>query len=90
VGTDTLSFHDALRHVLRQDPDVIMLGEIRDRQTMETVLKAADTGHLVLSTLHTTDATQTISRIISFFPPHQHHEVRGCWPTRCGRSSRCG
>jgi twitching motility protein PilT len=76
VGSDTLSFHDALRHVLRQDPDVIMLGEIRDRPSMETVLKAADTGHMVLSTLHTTDATQTINRIISFFPPHQHAEIR--------------
>ncbi len=77
VGSDTHSFHDALRHVLRQDPDVIMLGEIRDRPSMETVLKAADTGHLVLSTLHTTDAAQTIGRIISFFPPHQHQEIRG-------------
>ena len=76
VGADTLSFHDALRHVLRQDPDVIMLGEIRDRPSMETVLKAADTGHMVLSTLHTTDAAQTINRIISFFPPHQHQEIR--------------
>jgi twitching motility protein PilT len=77
VGADTHSFHDALRHVLRQDPDVIMLGEIRDRPSMETVLKAADTGHLVLSTLHTADAAQTIGRIISFFPPHQHQEIRG-------------
>jgi twitching motility protein PilT len=77
VGSDTHSFHDALRHVLRQDPDVIMLGEIRDRPSMETVLKAADTGHLVVSTLHTTDAAQTIGRIISFFPPHQHLEIRG-------------
>jgi twitching motility protein PilT len=76
VGADTLSFHDALRHVLRQDPDVIMLGEIRDRPSMETVLKAADTGHMVRSTLHTTDAAQTINRIISFFPPHQHAEIR--------------
>ncbi|HEX7241912.1 MAG TPA: type IV pilus twitching motility protein PilT [Longimicrobiaceae bacterium] len=76
VGTDTHSFHDALRYVLRQDPDVILLGEIRDRTSMETVLKAADTGHLVLSTLHTTDAAQTIGRIISFFPPHQHAEIR--------------
>jgi twitching motility protein PilT len=76
VGMDTLSFHEALRHVLRQDPDVIMLGEIRDRETMETCLKAADTGHLVLSTLHTTDASQTIGRIISFFPPHQQDEIR--------------
>jgi twitching motility protein PilT len=76
VGADTLSFHDALRHVLRQDPDVIMLGEIRVRPSMETVLKASDTGHMVMSTLHTTDATQTINRIISFFPPHQHQEIR--------------
>jgi twitching motility protein PilT len=76
VGTDTASFHDALRHVLRQDPDVIMLGEIRDRTSMATVLQAADTGHLVMSTLHTTDAAQTISRVISFFPPHQHAEIR--------------
>jgi twitching motility protein PilT len=76
VGSDTHSFHDALRHVLRQDPDVIMLGEIRDRPSMETVLKAADTGHMVMSTLHTTDAAQTIGRIISFFPPHQHAEIR--------------
>lgn len=77
VGADTLSFHEALRHVLRQDPDVIMLGEIRDQESMETVLKAAHTGHTVLSTLHTTDAAQTIGRIISFFPPHQQDEVRG-------------
>lgn len=81
VGTDTHSFHDALRHVLRQDPDVIMLGEIRDRASMETALKAADTGHLVLSTMHTTDAAQTIGRAISFFPPHQHAEVRGMLAT---------
>jgi twitching motility protein PilT len=76
VGNDTLSFHEALRHVLRQDPDVVMLGEIRDRESMETVLKAANTGHLVLSTLHTTDVAQTVSRIVSFFPPHQHGEIR--------------
>jgi twitching motility protein PilT len=76
VGTDTLSFHAALRHVLRQDPDVIMLGEVRDQESMETVLKAANTGHLVMSTLHTTDASQTISRVVSFFPPHEHAEVR--------------
>lgn len=76
VGTDTASFHEALRHILRQDPDVIMIGEIRDRETMEIALTAADTGHLVLSTLHTIDATQTVNRIISFFEPHQHQEVR--------------
>jgi twitching motility protein PilT len=76
VGTDTISFHEALRHILRQDPDVIMIGEIRDRETMEIALTAADTGHLVLSTLHTIDATQTVNRIISFFEPHQHQEIR--------------
>jgi twitching motility protein PilT len=76
VGSDTASFHDALRHILRQDPNVIMVGEIRDAETMEIALKAADTGHLVLSTLHTVDAPQTINRIISFFPPHHHQEIR--------------
>jgi twitching motility protein PilT len=76
VGSDTLSFAGALRHVLRQDPDVILIGEIRDLDTMDTALKAADTGHLVLSTIHTTDATQTISRVLSFYPPHQQHEIR--------------
>lgn len=76
VGTDTLSFETALRHVLRQDPDVILIGEIRDKVTLDTAMKAADTGHLVFSTLHTTDATQTINRVISFFPPHEHDAVR--------------
>src|ERR687893_1175866 len=76
VGNDTLSFAMALRHVLRQDPDVILVGEIRDVETLDTALKAADTGHLVFSTLHTTDATQTVQRILSFYPPHQHQEVR--------------
>jgi twitching motility protein PilT len=76
VGSDTLSFSDALRHVLRQDPDVILIGEVRDLETMDTALKAADTGHLVLATIHTTDATQTISRVLSFYPPHQHAEIR--------------
>ncbi|MBN2071361.1 MAG: type IV pilus twitching motility protein PilT [Candidatus Krumholzibacteriota bacterium] len=76
IGTDTTSFHEALRHILRQDPDVILVGEIRDALTMEIALMAADTGHLVFSTLHTIDATQTINRVISFFPPHQHQEIR--------------
>src|SRR5579872_4684191 len=76
VGTDTRSFAQALRRVLRQDPDVILLGEIRDLDTLDTALKAADTGHLVFSTLHTTDATQTINRVLSFYPPHQQGEVR--------------
>jgi twitching motility protein PilT len=76
VGIDTGSFGQALRRVLRQDPDVILIGEIRDLDTLDTALKAADTGHLVFSTLHTTDATQTINRILSFYPPHQQNEVR--------------
>ena len=76
IGADTLSFHNALRHVLRQNPDVILVGEISDMETMDTAIKAADTCHLVFSTLHTTDATQTINRVISFYPPHQHEEVR--------------
>jgi twitching motility protein PilT len=76
VGTDTGSFAQALRRVLRQDPDVILIGEIRDLDTLDTALKAASTGHLVFSTLHTTDATQTINRILSFYPPHQQSEVR--------------
>lgn len=76
VGMDTVSFSVALKHVMRQDPDVILIGEIRDRETMDTALKAADTGHLVLSTLHTLNATETINRIISFYPPHQHEHIR--------------
>jgi twitching motility protein PilT len=76
VGEDTQSYSTALRHVLRQDPDVILLGEIRDRESMEIALQASDTGHLVFSTLHTADTTQSIGRIISFFPPHQHQEIR--------------
>ena len=76
VGTDTATFGQALRRVLRQDPDVILIGEIRDLETLDTALKAADTGHLVFSTLHTTDATNTINRVLSFYPPHQQAEVR--------------
>jgi twitching motility protein PilT len=76
VGTDTATFAQALRRVLRQDPDVILIGEIRDLETLDTALKAADTGHLVFSTLHTTDTTQTINRVLSFYPPHQQAEVR--------------
>jgi len=76
MGTDTASFSQALRRVLRQDPDVIMIGEIRDLETLDVALKAAGTGHLVFSTLHTTDATLTINRILSFYPPHQQNEVR--------------
>ncbi|HVS59097.1 MAG TPA: PilT/PilU family type 4a pilus ATPase, partial [Gemmatimonadaceae bacterium] len=76
VGTDTNSFSQALRRVLRQDPDILLVGEIRDIDTLDTALKAAETGHLVFSTLHTTDATQTINRVLSFYPPHQQTEVR--------------
>ncbi|MBI5026953.1 MAG: type IV pilus twitching motility protein PilT [Nitrospirae bacterium] len=76
VGSDTESFSRALRQALRQDPDVILVGEMRDFETIQTALTAAETGHLVLSTLHTVDATETINRIISVFPPYQHKQVR--------------
>jgi twitching motility protein PilT len=76
VSVDTRSFAHALRSALRQDPDVILLGEMRDYETIETALLAAETGHLVFSTLHTLDATETINRIISVFPPHQQKQVR--------------
>lgn len=76
LGTDTDSFPSALRYILRQDPDVILIGEIRDQETMDVALKAADTGHLVLSTLHTMNATETINRIISFYPTHQQQHIR--------------
>ncbi|HEY0344752.1 MAG TPA: ATPase, T2SS/T4P/T4SS family, partial [Solirubrobacteraceae bacterium] len=76
VGQDTLSFKRALRRVLRQDPDVILIGEMRDEETVHTALSAAETGHLVLSTVHTVDAGETVNRIIDFFPPHMHQQVR--------------
>ena len=76
VSTDTRSFAHAMRSVLRQDPDVILVGEMRDQETVETALLAAETGHLVMSTLHTMDATETINRIIAVFPPHQQKQVR--------------
>ena len=76
VGGDTESFVTALRHALRQDPDVILVGEIRDLETMSIALTAADTGHLVLTTLHTLNSVETVNRIISFFPPHQHQQIR--------------
>jgi twitching motility protein PilT len=76
IGTDTASFGSALRRVLRQDPDIVLIGEIRDLETLSIALKAADTGHLVLSTLHTTDCTQTINRVLSFYPPHEQADVR--------------
>lgn len=76
VGTDTVSFSQALRRVLRQDPDIIMIGEIRDLETLEIALKAADTGHMVFSTLHTMDAAQTINRVLSFYPPNEQADIR--------------
>ncbi|HSB32337.1 MAG TPA: type IV pilus twitching motility protein PilT [Candidatus Sulfobium mesophilum] len=76
IGNDTESFGKALRAALRQDPDVILVGEMRDFETIQTALVAAETGHLVLSTLHTIDSTETVNRIISVFPPYQHKQVR--------------
>jgi len=76
VGSDTGSFANALRAALRQDPDVILVGEMRDLETISIALTAAETGHLVFSTLHTSGATKTIDRIIDVFPPHQQHQVR--------------
>jgi twitching motility protein PilT len=76
VGMDTASFKRALRRVLRQDPDVILVGEMRDEETVQTALSAAETGHLVLSTIHTVDATESINRLLDFFPPHQHAQAR--------------
>ena len=73
---DTASFKRALRRVLRQDPDVILVGEMRDEETVQTALSAAETGHLVLSTIHTVDATESINRMLDFFPPHQHGQAR--------------
>jgi twitching motility protein PilT len=76
VGVDTDGFATALRHVLRQDPDIILVGELRDLETVSTAITAAETGHLVLATLHTQSAAQTIDRIIDIFPAHQQHEIR--------------
>lgn len=76
IGIDTDSYADALRHVVRQDPDVVLIGEMRDHETVSAALTAAEIGNLVLSTLHTIDATETISRIIDFFPPYQQKQVR--------------
>src|SRR5690606_19201778 len=76
IGFDTLAYAPGLRAALRQDPDVILIGEMRDVETIETALVAAETGHLVFSTLHTLDATETINRIVSVFPPHQQGQIR--------------
>jgi twitching motility protein PilT len=76
IGNDTAGFAEAMRRVLRQDPDVIFVGEMRDPETVWAALSAAETGHLVLSTLHTANAVETVNRIIDFFPPHQHRQIR--------------
>jgi twitching motility protein PilT len=76
IGLDTNNFATALRAAMRQDPDVIFVGEIRDPETVKAALQAAETGHLVISTLHTTDVTETVNRIIDFFPPHQQKQIR--------------
>lgn len=76
LGVDTYSFANALKHVVRENPDIIMIGEMRDQETMAAAMKAAETGHLVISTLHTLNCTQTVERIINFFPPHQHDFLR--------------
>jgi twitching motility protein PilT len=76
LGSDTLSFNNALKHVLRQDPDVILVGEMRDLETIQIALTAAETGHLVFGTLHTQDAPQTVDRVIDVFPPHQQEQIR--------------
>jgi len=76
VGSDTSSFTEGLRAALRQDPDVILVGEVRDRETVETALRAAETGHLVLSTMHTLDAKETVQRVIGFFEPHEYGMIR--------------
>jgi len=76
VGQDTETFLTAIRAALRQDPDVILIGEMRDTETVRAALQAAETGHLVLSTLHTVDATETVNRIVDFFPAEQHHQIR--------------
>jgi twitching motility protein PilT len=76
IGIDTSDFHTALKYVARQDPDVIFIGEMRDQETVRAAVRAAETGHLVISTLHTIDATETINRVIDFFPPHQQMQAR--------------
>ena len=76
VGTDTDGFKDALRYALRQDPDVVLIGELRDLETIEAALTISETGHLVFGTLHTNSAVQSINRIIDVFPPHQQPQIR--------------
>jgi twitching motility protein PilT len=76
VGTDSHTFHDALKHALRQDPDFILVGELRDLETIEMALTAAETGHMVFATMHTNSAVQTIARVVNVFPPHQQSQIR--------------
>jgi twitching motility protein PilT len=76
IGADTRDFRTALKYAMRQDPDVIMIGEMRDKETVEAAITAAQTGHLVLSTLHTLDAVRTVNRVIDFFPPHERDQIR--------------
>jgi twitching motility protein PilT len=76
IGNDTRDFLSALRAALRQDPDVILIGEMRDTETVRAAIQAAETGHLVMSTLHTVDATETVNRVIDFFPPYQQQQIR--------------
>ena len=76
IGSDSKTFHAALRSVLRQDPDIVLVGELRDHETVEAALTLAETGHLTFGTLHTSDAVQTINRVVDVFPPHQQHQVR--------------
>jgi twitching motility protein PilT len=76
VGTDSHTFHDALKHALRQDPDFILVGELRDLETIEMALTAAETGHMVFATMHTNSAVQTIARVVNVFPPHQQAQIR--------------
>jgi twitching motility protein PilT len=76
IGADTATYRSALRHIVRQDPDVIFIGEIRDTETVEAAIQAAETGHLVIATLHTLDATETVNRIIDLFPPEMQRQVR--------------
>ena len=91
VGIDTDSYANALRHVIRQDPDVIFVGEIRDPESALSAIQAAETGHLVISTLHTIDCVETINRILDLFPPSQQREVRiVASPDRCAASSPSG
>ena len=86
VGADTQSFKRALKYILRQDPDVVLIGEMRDLETIEAALTIAETGHLRFATLHTNSAVQTINRIVDVFPPHQQIQVRAPARRSCSRA----